>query len=656
MAGSIGVVLGFAAAAAWLRRRWMLLAAALAAIAAAAAATLSIALASSPIEAFVRVDQVGYAPAGPKLAYVMSSVPETGATFTAHLNGGTSAVSAPLGSSVGSWSSRFPYIYALHLDQVTTPGTYSISVSGPAPASSPRFSIEPPATLYQSALDNALAFYQAERDGPNYIRSALRTAPGHLNDRHARTYVPPSTDANGYFPGDLSPLPQSIDASGGWWDAGDYLKFVETTSYVDDLMLVGIRDFPDSLGGGAQGSNFASEARFGLNWLLRMWDDRTRTMYFQIGIGEGNAATVGDHDIWRLPQADDRHGGGSRAYRYIRHRPVFRAGRPWSPISPNLAGRDAAAFALCFQVFRHTAPKLAARCLRAAEHVFALADIHPGRLVTAVPFSFYPETEWRDDLELGATELASAVAHGPLPRGLPHTRSVYYLRQATWWARAYQRQSGAGDSLNLYDVSGLADYELYRAIAAAGHPRGLWVGPTALLANLREELATAVRRAATDPFGAGVPWNNWDTASRLDGLSVMASEYASLTGEGEYRTWSARWLDNVLGANAWGSSFIIGDGSTFPHCPQQQVANLAGSLNGSAPVLAGGVVEGPNSATTSGVVAGMRRCPVDGSDPFRQFDGSRGVFGDNVQSNSTVEPAIDLTASSPLAFAWQAGH
>ncbi len=29
------------------------------------------------------------------------------------------------------------------------------------------------------------------------------------------------------------------------------------------------------------------------------------------------------------------------------------------------------------------------------------------------------------------------------------------------------------------------------------------------------------------------------------------------------------------------------------------------------------------------------------------------MFADNVQSYSTVEPAIDLTALTPLAFAWQ---
>ena len=32
--------------------------------------------------------------------------------------------------------------------------------------------------------------------------------------------------------------------------------------------------------------------------------------------------------------------------------------------------------------------------------------------MTAAPFDFYPETEWRDDLELGATELYFALHAG----------------------------------------------------------------------------------------------------------------------------------------------------------------------------------------------------------------------------------------------------
>jgi endoglucanase len=109
----------------------------------------------------------------------------------------------------------------------------------------------------------------------------------------------------------------------------------------------------------------------------------------------------------------------------------------------------------------------------------------------------------------------------------------------------------------------------------------------------------------------------------------------------------------VLGANAWGVALAVGDGTTFPHCMQHQVANLVGSLDGSAPILAGAVVEGPNSAATTGVVPPMRLCPGTGTDHFAPFN-SAAVFRDNVQSYSTVEPAIDLTATSPLAFAREA--
>ena len=114
-----------------------------------------------------------------------------------------------------------------------------------------------------------------------------------------------------------------------------------------------------------------------------------------------------------------------------------------------------------------------------------------------------------------------------------------------------------------------------------------------------------------------------------------------------------RWLGNVLGANAWGVSLVIGDGTTFPDCPQHQVANIAGSLNGTGPVLAGAVVEGPSDAATTGLLDHMRRCPAERRRRIRPLQRPDAVFRDNVQSYSTVEPAIDLTASSPLAFAWQ---
>jgi endoglucanase len=608
--------------------------------------------APTPSAAFVQVNQVGYPATAMKRAYLMASVVETGATFSVNNSTGGTVFSAPIGANLGSWSSTYSNVYALDFDAVTPAGSYTISVSGPVPATSPSFRIDTGASVYATPLANALSFYQTERDGPNFIPNALRTAPGHLNDQTAMTYETPHVNPSGRFSGDLTPLGTRIDASGGWWDAGDYIKGVQTLGYTTDLLLVGVRDFPAQMGAGSATSNFTDEAKFGTDWLLRMWDDQTQSFYYQVGIGTGNANAVGDHDIWRLPQEDDTFGGTDPRYRYIRNRPVFRAGPPGSLISPNLAGRSAAAFGLCFQIYKTSDPAFANRCLLAGQHIFDLANTAPkGNLTTYIPFSFYPESEWRSDLELGAVELYRAVAGGGLPPGLPHTDPLFYLQQAAQWANAYiGSPEGGADTLNLYDVSGLAHYELHRAIRQAGNPPGLEVTQAALLADMKKALDGALAQAASDPFGFGFPWATWDTTSHGAGLSVMASEYDQLSGTSTYAAFGARWLDNILGANAWGSSFIIGDGSTFPHCPHHQVANLVGSLDGSPPVLAGAAVEGPNGTLYRGFQTGMRNCPPDDSDPFAQFN-SRAKFRDDIESFSTVEPAVDLTATSPLAFA-----
>ncbi len=634
-------------------RRWVVLGTGLGALLAVMA--LLPGVGEGTARGFVRVNRMGYADLAAKRAFLMAPAAEKGATFRIVNSRGTIVHTGPIGADRGSWSRAYPHVYSLDFDSVTTPGTYHIAVSGPLKASSPSFRIGAPAALYRSGIAHALYFYENERDGAGYIRTALRTAPGHLNDRGAHAYLTPPMSSSGHFSGDLKRIPGvTVDAMGGWWDAGDYLKFVETTSYTVAMLAMGVRDFPALMGASAGKANFTAEVNFGTRFVLHMWDERSRTLYYQVGIGNGNANTVSDHDIWRLPQADDHYKGCRYRYRYICHRPVFRAAPPGSRISPNLAGRLAADMALCFELNRHRDRSLADRCLLAGEHIFDLADTSPRRLLTTAPRSFYPETEWRDDLELGATELYYALHRGGLPAGLPHTNPLFYLKAAARWAHRYiTGPHDAADTLNLYDVSGIAHFELDRAIAQAGHPAGLAVSPAQLLADLSKQLNIAVARGTRDPFGFGFPWASYDTTTHGAGLVVMAGEYDRLTDTNKYAAFGAHQLANILGANAWGVSLIVGDGTTFAQCMQHQVANLVGSRNGSPPVLSGATVEGPNSFAARGRLPRMRACPPRGGDRYAQFNGSHAVFRDNVQSYSTVEPAIDLTAATPLAFAWQ---
>jgi endoglucanase len=602
--------------------------------------------ASSPVAPFIRVDQIGYPATGSKVAYLMSGSNLAGTSFSVRNAANTPVYSGVVGPSSGSWSKRYGFVYPMTFSSVSAVGTYRIVVSTPVATTSPQLTIVGASTLWKPALTNALSFYQNERDGPDYIPSTLRTAPAHLNDEHAMTYVTPKVNNNGNFSGDLSPLGVTIDASGGWWDAGDYLKFVETTSYAVALLGVGARSFPAQMGATAGKSDFLNEVSFGVQWLEKMWNDSTKTLYYQVGIGGGSAQTVSDHDIWRLPQADDTFGGSSAADRYIRNRPVFEASPAGSSISPNLAGRLAADFGLCAQLFATTDPSFATGCLRDGEDIYALANTSPsGHLLTTIPYDFYPESQWRDDMELGATELAAAVG--------PGAQQTNYLQQAAQWASSYLASSDQ-DSLNLYDVGGLAHYELARLINSTG-ASGLAVTVAQLVGQLHTQIEQAISVGNGTPFDFGYSWSSSDTVSHGAGLSVMASEYDALTGSSAFSAQAQGWMDNILGANPWGVSFIVGDGSTFPDCPQHQVANLVGSTDGASPVLAGAAVEGPTNRASGGLVSGMIACPGGKGakgNPYAKFNGHGAVYKDNVQSYSTNEPAIDLTAATPLAMAW----
>jgi endoglucanase len=697
-------------------------------------------------EAYVRVNQIGYEADGSLRAYLMSAVAETGATFVVVNSKGATTFSGHVGARLGTWSHSKTLTYNVYSLDFSAPAgdIYEIKVSGPASATSPPFAVDYPDSLYPGLLLNTLFFYQTERDGRNYIPNALRTAPGHLKDANASVYDTPPLDSNDFINNAPPALPlhragtPNIDASGGWWDAGDYMKYVETTSYTVALMEIGIRDFPKQMGadvplnppippgsisyagsggpGAPASSDFTAEAEFGINWLMKMWNDETKTLYYQVDnsqdwnyYGEGDPSSaagncggtfpslyclITEYDIWTLPQAadnfeqpGDREPCDPLTTFFICHRPVFLASPGGPKISPNLAGRLAADFALCYQLKRISDPGLANECLKNAEDIFALADtsfpdpaptVGSGScstcLLTVMPFDGYPENVWDDDMELGATELYlalnSAESAENLPARLPHTNPKDYLEEAARFAdnyatRIYQR--GFSDTLNLYDVSGLAHFELYRALAMAGDPDGLLVSQSSIRQQLLRQVDDAITQAATDPWGFGEQWNYGDTTSHGAGLSVMASEAYYLTKTKMYDTYAQRWLANILGANAWGSSFIVGDGTRFPNCIQHQVANLAGALDGTSggiPILWGAATEGPAAYATSGVVDGMNLCPANGKDPFAKFNGNAGsydksqvtVYRDNMQSYSTTEPAIDLTATSFLMWSWRIAH
>ncbi|HEY3733029.1 MAG TPA: glycoside hydrolase family 9 protein [Streptosporangiaceae bacterium] len=618
------------------------------------AGALLVPAAASAATGLVRTDQAGYLPTDTKIAYLMASSGLSGETYKVINSAGTTVASGSVTtSSRGSWNSAYPDVYPIDFSAVTTPGTYHVTVSGLAAASSDTFAIESASSLYGSLVSDGVNFFQNERDGSNLAGSStLNRQPSHLHDASATLYQTPTFIAGSdggtgdQIKGNLVPVSGAspVNAEGGWFDAGDYLKFTFTTAYADDLLYSSAL----ALGSGAPAS-LTAEAQYGTSYLNNMWNSSTKTLYLQVGIGAGNETTyMGDHDLWRLPQADDSDTTAADKWAAA-HRPVFEAAAPGAKISPDVVGRVAAAFALAAQDDELAGNTSGAQTeLNDATSLYAMANTSAAEndtLESTLPEAYYPEGIWHDAMELASTEIVRAEQD----LGDPESSYSAYLTQASTWASDYISTDSGQDTLNLYDVSALAHADLITAIKDAGSPSGLAVTTAGLIANLKAQVASAASVSASDIFRAGGDYANFDVDSHSFGFIATEALYQQASGDTQYAAFAGEQRSWLLGGNAWGSSFVAGVGTTYPACMGGQLENL------DSPVDVGAVVNGPNgtgnfSGGLGGLLTGMKKCE---NDSFTAFTGHGAEYVDDVRSWQSSEPAIDMTGAAILAGALQ---
>ena len=601
---------------------------------------------AGPASGVVRLNQQGYLPGETKLARLMTTRPVDGERFrVVDAQGRTRLRGTVPTRPVARWNAHYPAVYRLGFDRLRTPGRYRIVVAGPVRAASPWFRVLSPGGLFGTWLRDGVLFDQVQRDGQQVVPGALHRKPSHLLDHRAYVYRWPRMEPGGdlILDADLTRTGGPVDVAGGWFDAGDYLKFTHSSAYNDVLLFTSARQL-----GRRAPRALVAEARHGLAWLSRMWDPTSRTLHIQVGIGSGNeqGTFLGDHDGWRLPEADDHDTAVED--RYVSHRPVFDAAPAGQPISPNLVGRVAASYALAAQLDARKHRSRALSELHQATLLYSRADTSspPRPLVTALPHDFYPEDTWRDDMELGAAEIALAR------QGL-HLRSAGFVATSAHWAHAYLAQE-TGDTLNLYDTSALAHTALAQAM---GHRRHLAVTRADLVHDLGAQIRRGVRHAADDPFAAGVAYDDFDVNSHTFGLIATVGLYDQLTRTRRYQSFATAQRTWLLGGNPWGVGAMVGVGTRFPRCMQHQVANLSGSRDGTAPLDVGAVVNGPNGADNfedglGGFQDGMVHCSA-GASTLPRFDARGSRYVDDVRSWQTDEPALDMTGAAIIAAATQ---
>lgn len=588
----------------------------------------------------IRVNQAGYVINYDKVAYlVWVDGRETASVRVIDVDNEASVLSFDLADSVGSWNETYNAVYPLDISDLRVEGSYLIRVmaSDGMVVESPEFVVAPAAEIYSPLAASMTQFFQAQRDGENVVTDLLHRVPSHLGDAEAEVYTLAAAGASGDIASQLRATGEYVDLSGGWFDAGDYLKFTATMSYALDNLLMAYRE---SQASGSENANedLLSEIDYGLTWLTKAWDPESGVLYAQVGLGDGNSTVLGDHDVWRLPEADGKW-GVSRSDRgdpryFLAYRPALRANEPGTTISPNLAGRTAAAFALAAQVHADADPERADHELELAASLYTAAATgsdQSDQLTTVYPREYYPETSWLDDMALGAVELALAGS------ALGDSRTDEWIAEATRWGARYAASDDRG-VLSLYDVGALALLDLV-TIASDNRQEMLYAVKTTLEA--------AVEMSEEDIFNSGVSYWEGDSTAREFGLMVTAVEFMRRSGDSTYLGLALEQAGWVLGANSWGSTFVTGVGEIFPRCLQHQIANLNPDQ-----ILVGAAVNGPASAEDWAV--SEESDPMDGMTPCSasvdSLDGRRAAYHDDVRAWHNTEPTLDATSGGLLAF------
>jgi hypothetical protein len=554
---------------------------------------------------FIRVNQIGYLPAGRKVAVVCSLAPATIGSFEV-VDGAGGRVFGPEKAKKDRSFGPCIETYRLDFSALTSEGDYRIRANG---LESRAFRIS--ADAYAGAADTLLYYMRQQRSGYNPIfRDSVHTHDGIIVDDSVRggEYIP---------------------ASGGWADASDYLQYVTTSATATFQMMMAYRDNPDAFGDeiaadGLPGANgipdVLDEARHGLEWL---------TLLFP---GDGNVynqvADDRDHQFWDLPTTDSVDYGWGRGGA----RPVYPCtGRPQGLFKyknrsdglASTAGKYASAFALGSQLLKDRDPEFAQLLGERARQAYDIGRAHPGVCQTApgtAPY-FYEEDNWTDDMELGAAELFSL------------TGDSSYVRQAIEYASREPVTPWMGaDTARHYQWfpwHNAGHYEIWRNGGESAKR---------VMADYYRRGIERVAQRADNGFRIGIPFI-WCSNNLMTSFATQAHLYRVMTGDDRYLEYETAALDWLFGVNPWGVSMVVGlpAGGVTARDPHSVVADKLG-----VDKLTGGLLDGP---VYRSIFQNLKGISLHDADEYAPFNTGFIVYHDDIGDYSTNEPIMDGTAN-----------
>lgn len=555
---------------------------------------------------YIRINQLGYLPGGVKAA-VWGSLNGSVISHFELVDSASNKVvfKAPAGRPFGAYG-PFRQSFRLDFSKFSKPGTYFLRAGN---ASSPIFRIG--ADVYNGTADFCLRYLRQQRCGFNpFLKDSCHTFDGYTL---------------------YGPMPDStrINVIGGWHDASDYLQYSTTSANTAWHLLAAYRDFPGVFtdrhtASGLPGSNNTAdvldEARWGLDWLLRM-HPRSDWLFNQI-------ADDRDHRGMRLPALDSFYGRGFE-------RPVyFCSGQPqvqgvkYKKMNKttgvaSTAGKFASAFALGYSLLKKEDPAYAAALLKRAGSAYQLGLQKPGVQQTASVLSpyIYAEDNWTDDMELAAAQLYGVTRKSTL---LKEGMAYAQKEPVTPWLGA-----DTASHYQWYPFINIGHFELAKV---ATTPQ-----KTQLAGYYRTGIEKVWAKAKQNAFYRGVPFI-WCSNNLTTAFAIQCYWYQQLSGDKTYAALAQSNVDWLFGCNPWGTSMVYGlpawgDTPADPHSAFTHLKNYP---------IDGGLVDGPVYGSIYGSLIGIRLAEPD---EYAAFQSSLVVYHDDYGDYSTNEPTMDGTAS-----------
>ncbi|MGD1952962.1 MAG: glycoside hydrolase family 9 protein [Leptolyngbyaceae cyanobacterium] len=398
---------------------------------------------------------------------------------------------------------------------------------------------------YGAALQASLLFYEAQRSGnlPDNNRIAWR-GDSALKD---------GTDVG-------------LDLTGGYYDAGDHVKFGFPMASSLTLLAWGGVEYGGAYRASGQLDELMDTLRWGTDYLLRAHvsdGQTTQALYGQVG----DAAI--DHQYWGRPED------------MTMPRPAYSID-PDNPGS-DLAAETAAALAAASILFRSTDAAYADELLDNARQLYAFADSYRGRYSDSIPEAqtFYNSwSGYTDELAWGAAWLYRA------------TGEQQYLTQAQ------QNYSGV-------DINWTHNWD------NKSHGTGVLLSQATGEQRYRNDVERWLDHWATGGIQTtegGLAWlDRWGSLRYSANTAFLAGVYSDTVNDagGKYDEFSRRQIDYILGDNPAQQSYVVGIGNNSPEFAHHRAASGTTNINDPAPnqnVIYGALVGGPSSPSDNAYI------------------------------------------------------